>query len=120
MTETITDKILLKNFVVDQTIEELIDIIPPFFIKVKTAEQISYSFTKNEEQFTAGILNANMTEDFEAFISSAELIISSAEEINIYINGSEIEKISIYDNPIKLTIKPSPPSIEIQKYKPLF
>lgn len=119
MTETITDKILLKNFVVDQTIEELIDIIPPFFIKVKTAEQISYSFTKNEEQFTAGILNANMTEDFEAFISSAELIISSAEEINIYINGSEIERISNYDNPIKLTIKPSPPSIEIQKYKPL-
>ena len=117
-TKAITEKILLKNFVIDQTIEELINTEAPFFIKVKTSEQISYSFTKNEDQHTSGILNANVTEDFETFISSAELIISSAEDIYIYINGSEIKRISNYDNPIKLTIKPSPPSIEIQKYKP--
>ena len=115
----ITDKILLKNFVVDQTITELLDIKPPFFIKIKTLEQISYSFKKDRDQYISKLLNANMAVDFETFISSAELIISSTKSLNIYINGFEIEKISNYDNPIKLTFKPSPPSIEIQKYKPL-
>ena len=115
----ITDKILLKNFVVDQTITELINIDPPFFIKIKTLEQISYSFKKDRDQYVSKLLNANMAVDFETFISSAELIISSTKSLNIYINGFEVEKISNYDNPMKLTFKPSPPSIEIQKYKPL-
>jgi len=115
----ITDKILLKNFVVDQTITELLNIDPPFFIKIKTLEQISYSFKKDRDQYVSKLLNANMAVDFETFISSAELIISSTESLNIYINGFEVEKISNYNNPIKLTFIPSPPSIEIQKYKPL-
>ena len=46
-------------------------------------------------------------------------ILSTAESLNLYINGSEVEKISNYNNPIKLTFKPTPPSVEIQKYKPL-
>ena len=115
----ITDKILLKNFVVDQTIKELVSVEPPFFIKIKTLKQTAYSFTRDGSQHISKILNANMEVDFETFISTAELIISSAESLNLYINGSEIEKISNYNNPIKLTFKPTPPSVEIQKYKPL-
>ena len=119
ITQPITNKILLKNFVVDQTIKELISMKPPFFIKIKTLKQTAYSFTRDGSQHISKILNANMEVDFETFISSAELIISSAESLNLYINGSEVEKISNYNNPIKLTFKPTPPSVEIQKYKPL-
>ena len=37
----------------------------------------------------------------------------------IIVTDNMKEKISNYNNPIKLTFKPTPPSVEIQKYKPL-
>lgn len=115
----INDEILKKDYLLDQSIEELIDIKPPFFIKIKTFEQLGYLFMNDINNEGFKILNSNMEKNLNEFTERSELLLTSSEALNIYINGIEIKKIAGYDSPVRLIVKPYPPSIIIQKFKPL-
>lgn len=58
-----------------------------------------------------------MEKDLDEFIEKSELLFSSTESLNIYINSFEVKNLTGSKDPVKLIIKPYPPSIEIQKYK---
>jgi len=115
----ITKKDLIQNYILDQSSEELLNIKPPFFIKIKALKQIVYTFRIDSTKAKSRILNANMEEDLESFIFGAELIFNSTELFSFYINGTEIKNVANYNYPMRLVIKPDPPSIFIQRYKPL-
>lgn len=115
----LTHSFLLQNYFVDQSSEELLNVQAPFFIKIKTLEQVAYTFIIDSTQNNSKILNANMEQDLESFISTAEIILNSTKSVSMYINGTEIENITNYKNPMRLIIKPNPPSVAIQRYKRL-
>ncbi len=110
---------LQKNYILDQTSEELLPVTPPFFIKIKTLEQTAYTFIKDTLSPVSRILKPNQELDLEAFINNSELIFSTTKGISIFINATEIKKVSEYNFPIRLTINSKPPSVRIQRFKPL-
>ena len=113
----ISDAILKKDYLLDQSIEELINVKPPFFVKIKALDQVGYIFSNDKNNDRLKILNSNMEKDLDEFIEKSELLFSSTESLNIYINSFEVKNLTGSKDPVKLIIKPYPPSIEIQKYK---
>ena len=61
----------------------------------------------------------NQEIDLKSFINASELIFTSTKGLSLFINANEIKQISGYEFPISLVIQPNPPSLAIQRYKPL-
>jgi len=116
----LNDDDLLKDFVLDQSSNEMLTVSPPFFVKFKTIQQIAYTFKNDTLPPIANIINPNRELDLNAFIEPSELIFTSTIGLTLFINATEIKQISGSDFPLRLIINPNPPSIAIQRYKPLF
>ena len=117
--ESISSQDLLKDYMMDRSSEELLSVTPPFFIKLKTLEQTAYTFNNDTLPPASNILYANQELDLESFINASELIFTSTTGLSLFINANEIKQISGYEFPIRLIIRPEPPSMAIQRYKPL-
>ena len=115
----ISSQDLLKDYLMDQSSEELLSASPPFFVKLKTLQQTAYTFLNDTLPPTSDILNANQELDLEAFIKSSEFIFTSTKGLSLFVNANEIKQVSEYEYPIRLVIRPKPPSMAIQYYKPL-
>ena len=110
---------LQKNFIIDQTSEELLPIIPPFFLKVKTLGQTAYTYTRDSMPPVSKSITPNQEIDLEAFENSSELIFSHTIGVTFFVNATVIDKVSEHDHPIRLVIKTNPPSVGVQRFKPL-
>ena len=110
---------LQKDFIIDQTSEELLPITPPFFLKVKTLGQTAYTYTRDSMPPISKSIKPNQEIDLEVFENSSELIFSHTMGVTIFVNATVIDKVSEHDNPIRLIIKTNPPSVGIQRFKPL-
>ena len=110
---------LQKNFILDQISEELLPITPPLFLKVKTLSQTAYTYTRDSMPPISKSIKPSQEIDLEAFESNSELIFSHTMGVTIFVNATVIEKVADYDYPIRLIIKTNPPSVGIQKFKPL-
>ena len=110
---------LQKNFILDQTSEELLPITPPFFVKIKTLGQTAYTYTRDSMPPVSKSIQPNQDIDLEAFINNSELIFSNTIGTSIFVNATEIDKVSEYNHPIRLIIKTNPPSVGVQRFKPL-
>ena len=119
MIRPLTNQDLLKDYILDQSSEELLTATPPFFIKLKTLEQTAYTFTNDTLPPVSNIINANWEQDLGTFVKSSELVFTTTKGLAFYINAIEIKDISEYEHPLKLVIKPNPPSMAVQRYKPL-
>ena len=119
MIRPLTSQDLLKDYILDQSSEELLTATPPFFVKLKTLEQTAYTFKNDTLPPVSNILNANWEQDLGALVKSSELVFTTTKGLALYINAIEIKHISGYEHPLRLIIKPSPPSMAIQRYKPL-
>ena len=64
-------------------------------------------------------IKPNQEIDLEAFENSSELIFSHTMGVTIFVNATVIDKVSDHDHPIRLIIKTNPPSVGIQRFKPL-
>mgnify|MGYP001157167879 CR=1 FL=1 len=115
----ISSQDLQKDYLMDQSSEELLSVSPPYFIKLKTLQQTAYTFLNDTLPPVSDILNANQELDLDAFIKSSELIFTSTEGLSLFINANEIKQVSEYKYPIRLVMRPKPPSMAIQYYKPL-
>ena len=110
---------LQKNFILDQTSEELLPITPPFFLKIKTLDQTAYTYTRDAMTTKSESIKPNQEIDLEAFENNSELIFSHTMGVTIFVNATVIDKVSEHDHPIRLIIKTNPPSVGIQRFKPL-
>jgi len=120
MNQTITYNDLLKDFIEDQsTTLSLTDINPPFFVKLITRNELSYTFSSGQTDSTSGVLQRNYEYDLDAFVESSDLLFNNTMGLSTFINGQEIQDISDYKYPLRLTIKPEPPTMVIQRFKPI-
>ena len=110
---------LIKNYIETQSSEELLSVTPPYFVKLITRDQTAFSFTNETSIPENKVLQANYEYDLGAFVDLSKLLFSSSNGLTIFINGTEIQGITNYNYPIQLTIKPNPPSLVVQRYKPL-
>ena len=110
---------LQKNFILDQTSEELLPIKPPLFLKIKTLSQTAYTYTGDASPPISMSIKPNQEIDLESFENNSELIFSHTIGVTIFVNATEIDKVSEYEHPIRLIIKTNPPSVGIQRFKPL-
>ena len=110
---------LQKNFILDQTSEELLPIKPPLFLKIKTLSQTAYTYTGDASPPISMSIKPNQEIDLESFENNSELIFSHTMGVTIFVNATEIDKVSEYEHPIRLIIKTNPPSVGIQRFKPL-
>ena len=117
--ESISSQNLSKDYMLDRSSEELLSTTPPFNIKLKALEQTAYTFNNDTLPPTSNILYANQEIDLKSFINASELIFTSTMGLSLFINANEIKQISGYEFPIRLGIRPEPPSMAIQRYKPL-
>ena len=117
--EPLLNNDLQKDYILDQTSQELLTVRPPFFIKIKTLEQTAYTFNRDTLPPVSRTLKPNQEVDLAAFVNNSELIFSTTKGVSIYINATEVQKITEYDFPIRLAIKSNPPSVGIQRFKPL-
>ena len=110
---------LLKNYVLDNSSDEILPLSAPFFIKVKSLNQNAFTFKNDTIESFAHYLNANQEKDLESFVNNSTLIFTSTKGISLFINSFELKQISAYKHPLKLEIKATPPSVAIKRYKPL-
>ena len=111
---------LKKDFVPDHFSQELLKVKPPFFIKLKTSQQIAYTFKNDTLPSISHILNPNRELDLNAFIETSEIVFNATKGLTLFINATELKQISGYEFPLRLVFEPNPPSIAIQRYKPIF
>ncbi len=119
MINPITQKDLLKEYILDETSEELLYLKDPYFIKIKTTEQTAFTFIKDSLNSISKILNANQENNLETDGEISELIFSSTIGLSMFINSTEIKQVSNYNNPLRLSIRSNPSSILIERFKPL-
>ena len=119
MTQPILKSDLQKDYILDQTIDELLQVKPPFFLKIKTLEQTAYTFIKDTLPPISKSIKPNQEIDLDAFLGRAELILTKTRGVSIFLNATEIDKVAEYDYPIRLFINTRPPSMKIQRFKPL-
>lgn len=117
--QSISEQELSSHYLLDQTREELLPVSPPFFIKLRVREQTAYSFKNDTFPAISNLLQENWEQDLNAFVKTSELLFSNTNGLTLFINGINITNITNYNNPLRLTIRPSPPSMVIQRYKPL-
>jgi transcriptional regulator with XRE-family HTH domain len=117
--QSISEQELSSDFLLDQTREELLPVSPPFFIKLRVREQTYYSFKNDTFPAVSNLLQENWEQDLSAFVKTSELLFSNTNGLTLFINGVNITNIANYNNPLRLTISPSPPSMVIQRYKPI-
>ena len=118
--QVISNNDLQKDYMLDQSLYELLPLDPPFFVKIKALKQVTLYFKNDTLKPTERIIKANQEIDLNPFVNSSELIFSQTDGISIFINAYKLKQISDYNFPVKLLVKPNPPSIGIQRYKPLF
>ena len=111
---------LIKDFVQDHSSQELLTVKPPYFIKLKTAQQIAYTFKNDTLPPISHILNPNKELDLNPFVEKSEIIFNATKGLAFFINATELKQISGNEFPIRLVFEPTPPSISIQRYKPIF
>ena len=111
---------LIKDFVPDHSSQELLSVKPPYFIKLKTAQQIAYTFKNDTLPPISHILNPNKELDLNPFIEKSEIIFNATKGLTFFINATELKQISGNEFPIRLVFEPTPPSISIQRFKPIF
>lgn len=119
MIQPILKSDLQKDYILDQTIDELLQVKPPFFLKIKTLEQTAYTFIKDTLPPISKSIKPNQEVDLDAFIGKSELILTKTRGASIFLNAVEIDKVREYDYPIRLYINTRPPSMKIQRFKPL-
>ena len=119
MIQPILKSDLQKDYILDQTIDELLQVKPPFFLKIKTLEQTAYTFIKDTLPPISKSIKPNQEVDLDAFIGRLELILTKTRGVSIFLNATEIDKVAEYDYPIRLFINTRPPSMKIQRFKPL-
>lgn len=119
MIKPITQEDLLKDYILDETSEELLYLNAPYFIKIKTTEQTAFTFIKDSVNSLSRILNANQENNLETNSKISELIFSSTVGLSMFINSMEIKQVSNYENPLRLFIRSNPSSISIERFKPL-
>tara|TARA_Y100001970_G_C14171455_1_gene824427 strand:+ start:876 stop:1694 length:819 start_codon:yes stop_codon:yes gene_type:complete len=117
--KTLTSYELTTNFILDNSSEETIPTTPPFFIKVRSLNEITFTFQIDTLPPISSVIQANWEQDLEAFVNQSNLLFPNTKGLTLYINGVNLQNIKDYNHPLRLTIKPSPPSIVIQRYKPL-
>ena len=110
---------LTKDFVPDHFSQEILSVKPPFFIKLKTAKQIAYTFKNDTLPPISHILNPNRELDLNAFIEKSEIVFNATKGLTLFINATELKQISGYEFPLRIIFEPNPPSIAIQRYKPI-
>ena len=58
--------------------------------------------------------------DLNPFIEKSEIIFNATKGLTFFINATELKQISGNKFPIRIVFEPTPPSIAIQRYKPIF
>ena len=111
---------LIKDYVQDHSSQELLSVSPPFFVKLKTINQIAYTFKNDTLPPVNDIINPNKELVLNPFVKLSELIFTSTQGLTLLINGTELKQIAGYQYPMKLIINPTPPSLSIHRYKPIF
>ncbi len=111
---------LNKDFVPDHSSQELLSVKPPYFIKLKTAQQIAYTFKNDTLPPISHILNPNKELDLNPFVERSEIVFNATKGLTLFINATELKQISGYEFPLRLVFEPNPPSISIQRFKPIF
>ena len=111
---------LNKDFVPDRSSQELLSVKPPYFIKLKTARQVAYTFKNDTLPSISHILNPNKELDLNPFVERSEIIFNATQGLTLFINATELKQISGYEFPLRLIFEPNPPSISIQRFKPIF
>ncbi len=111
---------LVKDYVQDHSSQELLSVSPPFFVKLKTINQIAYTFKNDTLPPISNILNPNRELDLNAFIEKSEIIFNATNGLSLFINATELKQISGYSEPIRIIFEPTPPSLAIERYKPIF
>ncbi len=111
---------LNKDFVSDNSSQELLPVKPPYFVKLKTVQQIAYTFKNDTLPPISHILNPNKELDLNPFVEKSEIVFNATKGLTLFINATELKQISGYEFPLRLIFEPNPPSISIQRFKPIF
>ncbi|MAJ33119.1 MAG: hypothetical protein CMF95_00980 [Candidatus Marinimicrobia bacterium] len=118
-TLSISEKDLGLNYIIDNESEEILLTNAPFIIKLRALKKINYSFKNDTLNHISNFVHSNWDQNLDPFINQSELLFSTTIGLTLYINGVNIQNISDYEHPLRIIIKPSPPSMIIQRYKPI-
>ena len=118
---------LLKKLDNDQSVKSIYTFFPNARLiqvsdlktpKVKNVKEV-FRYDGDPSKIMEFRINANQELDLETFVSASEIIFTSTRGLTLFINANEIKQVSGHEFPIRLIIQPKPPSISIQRYKPL-
>ena len=115
----ISEKDLDLNYIIDNESEEILLTNAPFIVKLRALKKINYSFKNDTLNHISNFVHSNWDQNLDPFVNQSELFFSTTIGLTLYINGVNIQNISDYEHPLRIIIKPSPPSMIIQRYKPI-
>ncbi len=118
--ELITEEKLITNYTEDKFIEESLSIEPPFFLTLLSGSDIGITIVQDTLKPYIKYLNPGTELNLEGFIYKAELMFTNTEKLRVRLNGIELNPIKNYSHPLRLLIKPSPPSFTARLYKPIY
>ena len=107
------------NYIIDNESEEILLTNAPFIVKLRALKKIHYSFKNDTLNHISNFVHSNWDQNLDPFVNQSELFFSTTIGLTLYINGVNIQNITDYEHPLRIIIKPSPPSMIIQRYKPI-
>jgi hypothetical protein len=117
--QAISEIQLLTDFMLDKNDQRLLPVAPPFYVKLITMDQIAFTIRLDSAEIRSKFLQANDEYDFVGIENKTDFLFTDTKGLSIYINAHSLQNISNYEHPLKLTLKPNPPTMIVQWYKPL-
>jgi transcriptional regulator with XRE-family HTH domain len=116
--EIIDDDKLRSDYVVFSTRDEILDIAPPYAVKIITTSPVGFQATQDTLATVPITLPAGDQTTF-AFQDELNLLFNHSNGINIYINGEAVPGVYSHPHPVRVIFSSQPPKITIKHYTPI-
>ena len=86
--QAISEIQLLTDFMLDKNDQRLLPVVPPFYVKLITMDQIAFTIRLDSAEIRSKFLQANDEYDFVGIENKTDFLFTDTKGLSIYINAS--------------------------------
>jgi len=116
--DIITEVALLSDFVAASTDEAVLNIEPPFSLKIITIDATGFQVKQDTLASEAIAIPAGDIRTY-TFDQELDLLFNHSRGLNVYLNGDAIRKIQSQNDPVRVRVTADPLNITVIHYTPI-
>lgn len=120
LANTISETTIKARYQSAASSSALLSVEPPFFISVKSANQMNVLFTADSAVTQSISIVAGLDKTFPPFVQYGNILFPNTNDLTILVNGTSVGTVNSQPHPVRIELQDTPPSVKITHYSPSF